>query len=120
MDENSEQQVGDFAGAAIEAKHPLVAVARIDADSVYQGIDMIAADQVGEDHVLLPDGCDLPPGRYAWDKAAATFMPLEGARAPSAQQPLATDALVIALLDLHARATAMLNAYLAARTGDPS
>lgn len=118
MDENSEQQVGDFAGVASEVEKPLVAVARLDADGVYQGIDMIAEDLAGEDHVLLLDGCDLPSGRYAWDKSAATFVPLEGLRAPSAEQPLAADALVAALLELHARATAMLTAYLAARTGD--
>lgn len=117
MDE-TKVQVGDFAGAEIEVQRPTVAVARLDAAGIYQGIDIVAADQVGEDQVLLHDGCDLPPGKYAWDRAAATFVPLLGKSAPSAEQPLAADALVAALLDLHARATVMLNTYLAARTGD--
>lgn len=53
----------------------MVQVARLDADGVYQGIDLIEQGAVTQQHVLLPDGCDLPPGKYYWDEGLRAFMP---------------------------------------------
>ena len=50
-------------------------VAVLDEDGVYQGMQDIPLSALTPDHVHLPDGCDLPPGRYWWDAKNKTFMP---------------------------------------------
>jgi hypothetical protein len=55
----------------------MVQVAILDADGIYQGAEHIAESQVTDAHVLLPDGCDLPPGRYRWEHELKAFMPLQ-------------------------------------------
>jgi len=55
-----------------------VMVAILDANSVYQGMETIAAAAVTAAHVPLPDGCDLPPNRFFWDAARGCFWPLIG------------------------------------------
>lgn len=80
---------------------PTVAVARLDADGVYHGIDQIAVDQVSDDHVLLPDGCDLPPGKYFWDRTAKSFMPLANPQQRAIEAPVALNALAWGLLAMH-------------------
>ena len=57
---------------------PAVAVARFDAGGVYQGIETIDAAAVTPAHVLLPDGCDLPPNKYFWHAERGCFWPLIG------------------------------------------
>jgi len=75
-----------------------VAVARLDADGVYHGTDEIPDDQVTDDHVLLPDGCDLPLGKYAWDRDKASFVPLANPQQRAESAPLALNALAWLLL----------------------
>lgn len=84
--------------AAPEPPPALIAVARLDAEGIYQGIDLIPADQVAADHVPLPDGCDLPPGRYAWDRAQKTFAPLASPQQRAVEAPVALNALAWGLL----------------------
>lgn len=81
---------------------PTVAVARFDAAGVYQGIEQIPADQVTDNHVPLPDGCDLPSGRYFWDRDKATFMPLASPQQRAVEAPVALNALAWGLLAMHA------------------
>lgn len=52
-----------------------VKVAILDEKDVFQGVTEIDPGQVTELHVLLPDGCDLPTGKYCWDRAMGAFMP---------------------------------------------
>jgi hypothetical protein len=52
-------------------------VARLDADGVFQGVEEIDLAQLTVDHVPLPDGCDLPPGRYRWLPERQAFWPIE-------------------------------------------
>lgn len=78
-----------------------LAVARLDADGVYHGIDHLPADQVTADHVPLPDGCDLPPGCYRWDRASSAFVPLAGPQQRAVEAPVALNALAWGLLAMH-------------------
>lgn len=54
----------------------MVQVARLDPDGVYLGAEEIEQGAVTAGHVVLPDGCDLPPGKYYWDDGLRAFMPL--------------------------------------------
>lgn len=54
----------------------MVQIALLDADGVYQGIGEIDESEVTQEHVMLPDGCDLPVGKYFWDDVNKTFMPI--------------------------------------------
>lgn len=56
-----------------ESKMACVAV--LDEAGVYQGMQDIPLSALTPDHIHLPDGCDLPPGRYWWDEKNKTFMP---------------------------------------------
>lgn len=80
---------------------PTVAVAILDSAGVYHGIEQIPADRVTDDHVLLPDGCDLPLGRYFWDRDQATFMPLANPQQRAVEAPVALNALAWGLLAMH-------------------
>lgn len=86
--------------SAIDAPEapPDIAVARLDAAGVYQGIDTIKLCQLTPEHVPLPDGCDLPPGRYFWDREKATFLPISIPQQLGAEAPAALNALAWALL----------------------
>jgi len=75
-----------------------VTVARLDAAGVYLGTEEIRADQVTDGHVPLPDGCDLPPGKYGWDRAKRAFVPLADAQQRAVEQPVALNALAWSLL----------------------
>lgn len=79
-----------------------VLVAHLDAEDVYWGTAEITPEEVTSDHVPLPNGCDLPPGRYKWDKAAHTFVSLSDLRQRAVEQPVALNALAWALLALSA------------------
>lgn len=76
----------------------LVQVAKLDAADTYLGLEMLPADQITADHVQLPDGCDLPPGKYYWDRSASTFLPLRSPQAVAEESPLALNALAWMLL----------------------
>lgn len=52
-----------------------VQVARLDENGIYHGIDQIAPEDMTDQHVHLPDGCDLPPGKYRWDSNIKAFLP---------------------------------------------
>lgn len=54
----------------------MTAIAVLDEDGVYQGLREIPLNDLAPDHVHLPDGCDLPPGRYKWDADVKAFMPI--------------------------------------------
>ncbi len=73
-----------------EAPAPLIPVARLDADGLYAGLDHLPASEITEDHIVLRDGCDLPPGQYRWDRARQSFIPAgtPEARAVEALPPL--------------------------------
>lgn len=79
-----------------------VTVARLDAAGVYLGTEQIPADQVTADHVQLPDGCDLPPGKYGWDRDKRAFVPLADAQQRAVEQPVALNALAWLLLAQYA------------------
>ena len=51
-------------------------VAVLDDTGVYQGMQDIPLADLTPDHIHLPDGCDLPPGRYRWDSENKTFIPI--------------------------------------------
>lgn len=53
----------------------LVTVAIIDSAGIYHGMEQIKKSDVTSTHVQLPDGCDLPPGKYGWDQKHNCFMP---------------------------------------------
>lgn len=53
---------------------PLIPVARLDADGLYAGLDHLPEAEITEDHIVLPDGCDLPPGQYRWDRERQSFI----------------------------------------------
>ena len=80
-----------------------IIVAKLDADGIYHGMDAIPADQVTADHVCLPDGCDLPHGKYFWDRAQGSFMPLTDSQQRAVSQPVPLNALAWALLALSAK-----------------
>jgi hypothetical protein len=75
-----------------------VAVAKLDADGVYQGLDAIPVADVTDTHVLLPDGCDLPPGKYLWSREKSTFLPLASPQQRAVEAPVALNALAWGLL----------------------
>jgi hypothetical protein len=57
-----------------EAPAPLTPVARLDADGLFDGLDHLPESEITEDHIVLPDGCDLPPGQYRWDRERQSFI----------------------------------------------
>jgi hypothetical protein len=59
--------------AKVKVKIEMVQVANLDADKVFQGVVDIPRADVTDAHVLLPRGCDLPPGKYRWDSNELTF-----------------------------------------------
>lgn len=73
-------------------------VAKLDADGVYQGVDAIPSSAVTDEHVPLPGGCDLPPGRYFWSREKSTFLPLASPQQRAVEAPIALNALAWALL----------------------
>lgn len=58
---------------------PEITIADLGPDDTYLGLRTINKDHLAIDDVPLPDGCDLPPNRYYWDRAAQTFRPLSRA-----------------------------------------
>lgn len=43
-----------------------IAVAKLDANGVYWGMQTITPDDLNEQHVQVPADCDLAPGKYRW------------------------------------------------------
>ncbi len=104
----------------IEAPSPqTVFIAQFDADGLYSGMAEIDAAGLTDDHVALPTGCDLPPGRYRWDKAAAAFVYAGEPKQRAEESPPALNALAWAMLAisdgglaLPTPAAAWLDAYI--------
>jgi len=55
----------------------MVQVAQLDDNGVYHGLIHVAESDITDAHVLLPDGCDLPPNKYYWDREQGTFVVAE-------------------------------------------
>lgn len=53
---------------------PLIPVARLDAAGLYIGLDHLPEAGITKDHIVLRDGCDLPPGQYRWDRERQSFV----------------------------------------------
>lgn len=70
-----------------------ILVAVLDASDVYMGTASKPAADLTPDDVPLPAGCDLPPGRYRWDRAQGCFMPLPPAPEAPAAVPLDVSAM---------------------------
>lgn len=78
-----------------------VKVAKLDANSIFQGVEEIDGTQVTPDHVHLPRGCDLPPGKYRWDKPRKTFVPLDTPEEAAMKDPYMLNAIAIGLAAIH-------------------
>lgn len=53
----------------------MISVAILDEQGFYQGVQHIAESELTDAHVQVPPDCDLPIGKYYWDKQRKTFMP---------------------------------------------
>jgi hypothetical protein len=53
----------------------MVTVAILDANKIYLGMEQIKKSELTPSHVQLPDGCDLPVGKYGWNSLHGMFMP---------------------------------------------
>jgi hypothetical protein len=53
----------------------MVSVAKLDENSIYQGIELINQKNLTKEHVEVPGDCDLKIGKYYWDTDKQTFMP---------------------------------------------
>lgn len=79
----------------------LMQVALLDAADVYLGTELLPADRITPAHVRLPDGCDLPPGKYYWARTANSFLPLRTPQQVAETSPVALNALAWMLLAMH-------------------
>ena len=100
-----------------------VTVARLDAFGIYQGIDEICDADLTDAHVQLPNGCDLPHGKYRWDKTRGAFVAIDEKKELE-QPPDALRALAIGFIWMHdlgmelpAETLAWLDSYTAEITG---
>jgi hypothetical protein len=74
-------------------------IAILDSNGVYHGIEEIHPDNMQSHHVELPDGCDLPPGKYRWD--GSTFRPITDPERIKISNPDAFNAIAIGFIALH-------------------
>lgn len=82
-------------------KKSTVQVARLDANSIYQGVDEIDPGELTDSHVHLPNGCDLPPGKHRWDVQQKTFVPLQQGEDVDKPDPHALRSIAIGLMAIH-------------------
>ena len=76
-----------------------IKVAKLDAAGVFQGVGEVAKltdlhlplDQIGGE-------CDLPPGKYRWDRQRKTFVPLRAAAVAPARDVPTLERAVYALI----------------------
>lgn len=54
-------------------------VAILDERGLFQGVDKFPLADLTDEHIHLPDGCDLKPGTMRWDRDLKTFLPATAA-----------------------------------------
>ena len=79
----------------------MVTVATLDAGDLYQGTQEISEDELTDAHIHLPNGCDLPIGKYRFDRERKTFIDAKGANTAETPAPNASRAIAISLIALH-------------------
>lgn len=78
----------------------MVTVAMLDANRVFHGTQEIQEDQVTGTHVLLPNGCDLEPGKYRHDDEKGAFVPTSEVPPPE-ENPETLRNLALGFISLH-------------------
>ncbi len=78
-----------------------VIVAKLDARDVFIGTEELEKAKVTPMHVVLPDGCDLPPNKYRWDRGRKSFVPIAKGKEINEQSPLALNAIAAGFIALH-------------------
>ena len=73
-------------------------IAKLDENNIYHGIEEIEDDALQPHHVELPDGCDLPPGKYKWE--GRTFIPITDSLRIKINHPDALNAIAIGFISL--------------------
>lgn len=81
-----------------QEQKPKTLIAMLGFGGVYLGTQEIDADSLEPGHVHLPDGCDLPSGKYRWDADRKTFVPLESPAAVALREPHALNAIAAGFL----------------------
>lgn len=74
-------------------------IAKLDQSGVYQGIEEVAEKNLQPHHVELPDGCDLPHGKYKWN--GDTFVLITDPLRIKINNPDALNAIAIGFISLH-------------------
>lgn len=77
-----------------------VTVAILDASRVFVGTTEMLEREVTGAHVVLPNGCDLEPGKYRHDDARGAFVPVGDAPAPE-ENLEALRAVALGFIALH-------------------
>jgi hypothetical protein len=74
-------------------KHPPVTLALLDDGGLLTGYETGPAASATDRRIVVPEGCDLAPGKYRWDGEA--FLPLRPAQPSSEAEPDALRAMAL-------------------------
>jgi hypothetical protein len=79
----------------------MVQIAQLDANDIYQGVQEIDKSMLTDAHVLLPNGCDLPPGTHRWNRDHRTFVSIDPDEEAEKPAPHAMRAMAIFIIAMH-------------------
>jgi hypothetical protein len=80
-------------------------IAKLDENNIYHGIEEIEDDALQPHHIELPEGCDLPPGKYQW--SGETFIPMRNPQRLKTSDPDALNAIAIGFISLQQSGAAL-------------